>query len=97
MAARQDQTLQIFLIIFIFLFLITAVVAYLGWRGYSDADQRATALQNSLNDKTTQAQTQQTELEDMKEKMGFGRSDNTADVMKAAKTDMDTYGAGIRG
>ena len=41
MAARQDQTLQIFLIIFIFLFLVAAVVAYLGWRGYSDADQNA--------------------------------------------------------
>ena len=32
MPARQDQTLQIFLIIFIFAFLVTAVVAYLGWR-----------------------------------------------------------------
>ena len=55
MAARQDQTLQIFLIIFIFVFLVTAVVAYLGWRGYSDSDQKATALQSQLNDKNTQA------------------------------------------
>ena len=32
-AARY--TLQIFLIISIFLFLITGVVAYFGWRGYA--------------------------------------------------------------
>ena len=42
MAARQDQTLQIFLIIFIFLFLVAAVFAYLGWRGYSDQFQIVT-------------------------------------------------------
>ena len=41
MPARQDQTLQIFLIIFIFAFLVTAVVAYLGWRGYSEAANRS--------------------------------------------------------
>ena len=43
MAARQDQTLQIFLIVFIFLFLVSAVVAYLGWKGYSDAEIQAMA------------------------------------------------------
>ena len=95
MAARQDQTLQIFLIIFIFLFLVTAVVAYLGWRGYSDAEQRGATLQNSLNDKTTQTTNQQVELEDLRERMGFGRNDNTADVKKAAEADMTTYGAGV--
>ncbi|MCC7476401.1 MAG: hypothetical protein IT425_13485 [Pirellulales bacterium] len=96
MAARQDQTLQIFLIIFIFLFLVTAVVAYLGWRGYSDADQRATALQTQLKDKESQTQTQQTELEDLREVMGFGRNDNTADVKKAAEKDLETLGgAGV--
>ena len=52
MPARQDQTLQIFLIIFIFAFLVTAVVAYLGWRGYSEADAKAVALDASLKTKT---------------------------------------------
>ncbi len=95
MPARQDQTLQIFLIIFIFAFLVTAVVAYLGWRGYSDAEQRATTLQTSLSEKNTQTQNQQTELEDLREKMGFNRNDNTAEVMKTAEADMKTYGSGI--
>jgi hypothetical protein len=102
MAARQDQTLQIFLIVFIFLFLVSAVVAYLGWRGYSEAEQRATSLQTELNNKNTQVQTQQTELEDMREMTGFGRGDNTADVKKAAKDELKpvqgravNYSAGV--
>src|SRR4051812_17334229 len=95
MPARQDQTLQIFLIIFIFAFLVTAVVAYLGWRGYSEADAKAVGLQTSLTEKSTQAQTQQTDLEEMRQLMGFGRNDTTADVKKAGETDMKTYGSGI--
>ena len=90
MAARQDQTLQIFLIIFIFLFLVTAVVAYLGWRGYSDQTQTAATLDTQLKEKTNQMQTQTTDLEDLRERMGFGRNDNTADVKKAADADMKT-------
>jgi hypothetical protein len=95
MAARQDQTLQIFMIVFIFLFLVTAVVAYLGWRGYSDAEQRAAALQVQVNDKNTQTNNQQVELEDLREVMGFGRNDSTADVKKTAATDLATYGPGL--
>ena len=57
MPARQDQTLQIFLIIFIFAFLVTAVVAYLGWRGYGEADTKAAALDASLKTKSARSVT----------------------------------------
>ncbi|MEX2309402.1 MAG: hypothetical protein WD738_17515 [Pirellulales bacterium] len=95
MAARQDQTLQIFLIVFIFAFLVSAVVAYLGWKGYSDAEQRAAGLQTSLSGKELATQNQQTEIEDLREMMGFGRSDNAPDVKAAFDADMKTMGAGI--
>ncbi|MFO0792298.1 MAG: hypothetical protein U0805_22795 [Pirellulales bacterium] len=95
MAARQDQTLQIFLIVFIFLFLVTAVVAYLGWRGYSDADQRATTVQNSLNDKNTQLNNKQAEMEELLRMAGFGANDNAADVKKAAEADMAKFAPGV--
>ena len=36
MPARQDQTLQIFLIISIFFSLVCAVLGFLGWRAYSE-------------------------------------------------------------
>jgi hypothetical protein len=92
MPARQDQTLQIFLIIFIFLFLVAAVFAYLGWRGKSDQTQIAAGLQTQLNEKTKQMGEQTTDMEDIKEKMGFGRSDNSADVKKGADKDMENLG-----
>src|SRR3954464_15646845 len=95
MPARQDQTLQIFLIVFIFAFLVTAVVAYLGWRGYSEADTKATALNTSLQEKTTQNQNQTTELEDLRQIIGFGRNDNAADVKKTTEKDMNDYGGSV--
>jgi hypothetical protein len=95
MPARQDQTLQIFLIIFIFAFLVTAVVAYLGWRNYSEADARAVALDSNLKTKSGEAETAKTDLEDMRQLMGFERNTTTADVQKAGKADMTTYGGGI--
>jgi hypothetical protein len=95
MPARQDQTLQIFLIIFIFAFLVTAVVAYLGWRGYSEADTKAVALDTSLKTKSAESETQKTDLEDMRQLMGFERNSTTADVKKQGELDMKTYGSGI--
>ncbi|HVT27340.1 MAG TPA: hypothetical protein VHE81_04915 [Lacipirellulaceae bacterium] len=95
MPARQDQTLQIFLIIFIFAFLVAAVVAFLGWRGYSEASTRATALQTSLNQQTSDSQSKSAELEDMRRTIGFGANDSAADVKKAAEQDMKTYGAPV--
>jgi hypothetical protein len=95
MPARQDQTLQIFLIIFIFAFLVTAVVAYLGWRGYSEADARAVALDASLKTKTGEAEGAKTDLEDMRQLMGVERNASTADAKKTGEADMKTYGSGI--
>jgi hypothetical protein len=95
MPARQDQTLQIFLIIFIFAFLVTGVVAYLGWRGYSEADTTAKALTTKLQEKNTESQNQKTELEDLRQVIGLGRNDNPADVKKATDDDMKTYGSSV--
>jgi hypothetical protein len=95
MAARQDQTLQIFLIIFIFLFLITAVVAYLGWRGYSDTHQTLTKTQTDLSEKSNQMTSQKTDMGDMQEKLGVGRETAIAEVKKTIEEDMKNYGAAV--
>lgn len=95
MPARQDQTLQIFLIIFIFLFLVSAVLAYLGWRGYSEADQRATSLQTSLSEKEQQVQNNRTIIEGHQTKMGFGASDSPESIQTAFDSDMKSLAAGI--
>jgi hypothetical protein len=95
MPARQDQTLQIFLIICIFLVLVLGVATYLGWKGYSDSEQRLAAANTSLGEKNTQVSNLQTENENYREFIGVGRNDNFSDVEAAFKQDMNTYGAGV--
>jgi hypothetical protein len=96
MPARQDQTLQIFLIVFIFLFLVTAVVAYLGWKGYSDSDAKGIALQTQLTEKTTAVSTQQDEIGRLRELIGFAATDSSDSVDAAAKKDLETFGPGMQ-
>jgi hypothetical protein len=95
MAARQDQTLQIFLIIFIFLFLITSVVAYLGWRGYSDTSQTLAKTQADLSEKSNQMNTMKTDMGDIQERLGVGRETASAEVKKTIEEDMKNYGASV--
>jgi hypothetical protein len=95
MPARQDQTLQIFLIICIFAFLVTAVVAYLGWKGYGEEFQRATGLQTSLTSAQTQSGNLQTENQDYRQMMGFAEFDNATAVKEAFDADMKKFGAGV--
>ena len=56
MPARQDQTLQIFLIISIFFSLVCAVLGFLAWRAYSEESQRYAALENRNRSKQTQVE-----------------------------------------
>jgi len=81
--------------VFIFLFLICAVFAYLGWKGYSEATQRADSLDATLVTTKDQVGKQQTIIEDHQERMGFGRSDNPESVKTAFEADMKAYGAGV--
>lgn len=95
MAARQDQGLQIALIILIFLFILSAVAAYIGWKSYGESEQRGAELRNQLNDKTTQVDNMQTENEDLREMIGFGRNDNFKDVNTSYESDMKRFGDAI--
>jgi hypothetical protein len=95
MPARQDQTLQIFLIVFIFLFLVSAVVAYLGWKGYGEADQRASGLDSQLKQKQQELTKAQDDSSAARQMMGFGPNDSTDSVKEAFDKDMKTFGAGV--
>src|SRR3954447_18919723 len=95
MPARQDQTLQIFLIIFIFAFLVTAVVAYLGWRGSSEANARAVALEASFKKASEDADTRKKDLGELHPLMGLDPNATTPAVKDTGKADMTTYGSGI--
>src|SRR5262245_39331245 len=95
MPARQDQTLQIFLIIFIFAFLVTAVVAYLGWRNYGEADGRAVALKTSNDEKDAKMGDQGTELKEAHQWMAFDPEITAANAKTQYDADMKAYGSGI--
>jgi hypothetical protein len=95
MPARQDQTLQIFLIVFIFAFLVSAVVAYLGWKGYSDAEQQIAKLNSELSGKNDQVNNQQTEIQEQRTMMGFGETDNAPAIKEAFEADMKSMGGGV--
>jgi hypothetical protein len=95
MAARQDQGLQIALIILIFLFILTAVGAYIGWKSYGESEQRARELRSQKSELETQVQNFQTENQSFREWMGFGANDNFSDVESSYQSDMKRYGGPI--
>jgi hypothetical protein len=88
MAARQDQGLQIALIILIFLFILTAVAAYIGWKSYGDSEQRGAAQQSQLNEKNTQVNNLQADNEKLRTWIGVQPNDNMPDVEATYTADM---------
>jgi hypothetical protein len=94
MPARQDQTLQIFLIISIFFSLVCAVLGFLSWRGYNEESQRNAALQNENSSKQTQLTNLTAENVSFREMIGVGDS-NAADIKAAFDEEMKTRGAGV--
>ncbi len=95
MPARQDQTLQIFLIISIFFSLVCAVLGFLAWRAYSEESQRYAALENDNRSKQTSIGNLTAENEGFREMIGFGANDNAADIKTAFDEEMKSRGAGV--
>ena len=58
MAARQDQGLQIALIVFVFLFVVFAAMSYLFFKSSSDAKQHVAELETQMRDSDTKASKQ---------------------------------------
>jgi hypothetical protein len=94
MAARQDQTLVIVNIVCILLFLLCAVLAYVGFKGRSDARQELANTQKSLQDATAATRNMQTENEDLRGKIGVGAQDRPDAVLAAFEADMKLYNPG---
>jgi hypothetical protein len=95
MPARQDQTLQIFLIISIFFSLVCAVLGFLAWRGYSEEAQRVVTLENEKRTAQTQIANLSAEKDSVLQMMGFATTDNAEAIKTAFDQEMKTRGAGI--
>lgn len=93
MAARQDQGMQIFLIVLIFMSIVLAVATYIGWKSNSETKQRLAQVETNLRTAKEESDKRALENEEMRKFMGFGANDNFADVEKAYTADMERFGA----
>ena len=93
MAARQDQGLQITLIVFVFLFVVCAAMSYLFYKSSSDAKQHVAELEGQLQKERQAASKSQSDRESYAQWMGVGLNDNVDDVKKTYDDDMKKYGS----
>jgi hypothetical protein len=94
MAARQDQTLVIVNIVCILLFLLSAVFAYLGFKGKSDATQQLDSANKTLQDTQTQVRNLQSDNEDLRAKIGVDPALAREGLQTAFDEDMKKYLSG---
>jgi hypothetical protein len=93
MAARQDQGMQVLVIVFVLVSVVLAALSYFFYRGYSEADQRAERETSARNEAQATASNLQNENETYRRMMGFDPFDKIEDVQKTYDEDMKRFGA----
>lgn len=93
MAARQDQGMQVLVIVFVLISVLLAALSYFFFRGYSEADQRAEREASKRNEAEATARNLQDENQSYRQMMGFDPFDNAEDVKKTYDADMKRFGA----
>ncbi|MEM8864429.1 MAG: hypothetical protein AAGF31_02650 [Planctomycetota bacterium] len=91
MAARQDQTLQVALIVFVGLTVVLGGFLVYVNRLKADYRQEAESLKQTNSQEQSKARQLQTENESYRQFMGFGQFDNFEDVQKQYEEDKQTF------
>jgi hypothetical protein len=90
MAARQDQTLQIALIVFAIFTVVLAGFTYWSAKQAGDADQALTAMREEKNTADTKANNTQVQNEELRKLLGFDQfAEYDTVVAPQSKTDLD--------
>lgn len=89
MAARQDQTLQIALIIFAILLVVFAAFTYYFYKQSSDVNQQLTAMQSERDEERRRAGNLQNDKETLLLKLGFEQFADNDVVQKQIEEDLD--------
>ena len=90
--ARENQGLQIALIILFMLTIILGVTTYIFCSRYIEADDRAAGLESELADKTTANRTIQDESNQLKKWIGFKAEDEVEETINPQfRDDMETF------
>jgi hypothetical protein len=95
MATRENQGLQIALIIFVMLTIVLIVTTYLFFRSYSDERDKGKSLaeQKSNADKATQKAI--ADADEMKNLIGAAQTEAVETAKEASKKEMQTFGEGL--
>jgi hypothetical protein len=93
MAARQDQGMQVLVIVFVLASVVLAALSYFFYRSYSDADLRAEQAESRLQEAQATQQNLAAEKQEYQQMMGFDPDDNPTDVKAAFEEDMKRFGA----
>jgi len=89
--ARENQGLQIALIIFVMLTIILGVTTFLFFRQYEDEALKAEGATAEAQKERTAAATILDEANKLKEIVGFAPTDNIGTITEAYNEDMETY------
>lgn len=89
--ARENQGLQIALIIFVMLTIILGVTTFIFFRQYEEADQKATDAQRDASQQRTAANTIQKDNNELKRMMGFPPSMEMDEITTKFNEDMANY------
>src|SRR6186713_142610 len=95
MAARENQGLQIALIIFVILTIILIVTTYFFFSSAQKEKEANKSLAAENASKDNQAREARTEGEALKNTLGAALTEKTADVDARTKKDVEAYGKGI--
>jgi hypothetical protein len=95
MAARENQGLQIALIIFVILTIILIVSTYMFFSSYQKVNEANKALVADNTSKDTAARAANEESTALKNMIGAGATDKAAEAEARTKKDMEAYGKGI--
>jgi hypothetical protein len=89
--ARENQGLQIALIVFVALTIILGVTTFLFFNSYSDAKARAEKNADDAREASDGLRTSTTRYDDLKKKVGFAETDDPSAIDKLFQEDMQTY------
>jgi len=91
MATRENQSLQIALMVFALLTVVLAVTTYIGFKQYGDQRKENANLKQQLSDNNNEVRKTVTELNRCKEMMNFSIDDKMPKVEELFKADFDQY------
>jgi hypothetical protein len=90
--ARENQDLQIALIVSVMLTIVLGVATFLCYRQYTDTAKSLKTAQEDNNKKQTEAQAAGEEVKELKRLIGAAESDKIEDVRTQFTNDMKKYG-----